>query len=151
MKRGVKNQRVQQYVHHTPLNTPRVRVLEEALRVNLLSVARSPTPRGADESRHCRYHQNMGHSTEDCATLRDKLESLVQAGHLREFVQRMNSCPRRSHVGQGSRQLAERQDPPTTERPGTNRNGERPLRGVINTISGGFAGEDRLQSLGKDI
>ncbi|XP_022637925.1 uncharacterized protein LOC111241862 [Vigna radiata var. radiata] len=105
VKRGAEMQRAQQYVHHTPLSAPRVRVLEEALRANLLSVARSPTPRGADESKHCRYHQNMGHSTEDCVTLKDKLESLVQAGHLREFVQRVNSRPR---GGRGAKETVNR-------------------------------------------
>ncbi|XP_014501625.1 uncharacterized protein LOC106762304 [Vigna radiata var. radiata] len=140
VKRGAKMQRAQQYVHHTPLSAPRVRVLEEALRTNLLSVARSPTPRGADESKLCRYHQNMGHSTEDCVTLKDKLESLMQAGHLREFVQRVNSRPRRGQGGQGSRQSAVRRELLTAERPKGERSGERPLREVINTISGGFAG-----------
>lgn len=61
--------------------------MEEALRANMLIVTQSSTPRGADERKHCWYHQNMGHTTEDCITLKDKLESFVQAGHLREFVQ----------------------------------------------------------------
>ncbi|XP_022641636.1 uncharacterized protein LOC111242486 [Vigna radiata var. radiata] len=140
VKRGAEMQRDQQYVHHTPLSASRVRVLEEALRANLLSVARSPTPRGVDESKHCRYHQNMGHSTEDCVTLKDKLKSLVQAGHLREFVQRMNSRPSGRQGGQGNRQPAVRREPLTTERQEDDESRERPLRGVINTISGGFAG-----------
>lgn len=74
--------RIPQYVHHTPLNAPRARVIEKALRADLLTILKSPTPRGADESKYCRYHQNMGHITEDYITLKDKLESLVQAGHL---------------------------------------------------------------------
>ncbi|XP_014491061.1 uncharacterized protein LOC106753722 [Vigna radiata var. radiata] len=140
VKRGAEIQRAQQYFHHTPLSAPRVRVLEEALRANLLTVARSPTPRGADESKHCRYHQNMGHSTEDCVALRDKLESLVQAGHLREFVRRENPNPRGA-TGRHRGQLPVGQRPqPTTERTEGEGSGGRPLRGVINTISGGFAG-----------
>lgn len=71
--------RTQQYVHHTPLNAPRVRVLKEALRADLMTVTRASTPLGADESKYCRYHQNRGHTTKDCITLKDKLETLVQA------------------------------------------------------------------------
>ncbi|XP_014515523.1 uncharacterized protein LOC106773338 [Vigna radiata var. radiata] len=140
VRREPETRGIQQYVHHTPLNAPRVRVMEEALRAHLLSVVRSPTPRGADESKHCRYHQNRGHSTEDCVTLKDKLESLVQAGHLREFVQRVNPRVGRSRAGQGELQPVVRRDPPGNERPETNGGNERPLRGIINTISGGFAG-----------
>ncbi|XP_014511715.1 uncharacterized protein LOC106770417 [Vigna radiata var. radiata] len=140
VKRGIEVQRAQQYFHHTPLSAPRVTVLEEALRANLLTVARSPTPRGADESKHCRYHQNMGHSTEDCVALRDKLESLVQAGHLREFVQRGNPGPREIPGRHGGRLPAGQRVPPAAERTKGGGSGERPLRGVINTISGGFAG-----------
>lgn len=54
--RGVEQSRIQQYVHHTPLNAPRVRVLEETLRADLLTVVQTPTPLGADESKYCRYH-----------------------------------------------------------------------------------------------
>lgn len=87
-QRGEGQFRVPQYVHHTPLNVPRTRVMEEALRADLLTVVKTPTPLGANESKYCRYHQNREHTTKDCTTLKDKLESLVQEGHLREFVQR---------------------------------------------------------------
>lgn len=50
--RGMDNPKIPQYVHYTSLNAPRVRVMEEALRADLLTVARSPTPRGADERKH---------------------------------------------------------------------------------------------------
>ncbi|XP_014522446.1 uncharacterized protein LOC106778949 [Vigna radiata var. radiata] len=80
------SQRMQRYVHHTPLNLPRARVLEEALRANLMTTIHAPTPLGADESKYCRYHQNRGHTTEDCVALKDKLETLVQAGQLKRFV-----------------------------------------------------------------
>lgn len=86
--KGGDQPRAPQYIHHTPLNAPRARVMEEALRANLLMVVRSPTPLGLDESKHYRYHQNKDNTTEDCVTLKDKLESLVQAGNLQKFVQR---------------------------------------------------------------
>lgn len=94
--------RVQQYVHHTPLNLPRARVLEEALRADLMTTVQAPTPFGVDESKYCRYHQNRGHSTEDYVTLKDKLETLVQEGHLRRFVQRPSRPPSRGNRWRGS-------------------------------------------------
>lgn len=92
-QRGMDQARAFQYVHHTPLNAPRARVMEEALRTDLLTVVRVPTPLGADERKYCQYHQNRGHTTEDCTTLTDKLLSLVQAGHLQRFVQRHRGEP----------------------------------------------------------
>lgn len=46
------------------------------------------TSKNADMSRYCRYHQKYGHDTEECVALKDKIEELVRAGHLRQFVQR---------------------------------------------------------------
>ncbi|WVZ15676.1 hypothetical protein V8G54_013242 [Vigna mungo] len=128
--------RISQYLHHTPLNAPRARVMEEALRADLMVATRSPTPRGADESKHCKYHQNMGHTTEDCITLKDKLESLVQAGHLREFVQRKGTS---SGAGTNNGNRPPRRKTENLGNPQGARD-DRPLRGVFNTISGGFAG-----------
>ncbi|XP_014521996.1 uncharacterized protein LOC106778541 [Vigna radiata var. radiata] len=93
--------KIQQYVHHTPLNAPRARVLEEALRVDLMAVVQIPTLVGADESKYCRYHQNRGHTTEDCVTLKDKLETLVQAGHLQRMIRWSYDCsiPSRESFG----------------------------------------------------
>ncbi|XP_014515666.1 uncharacterized protein LOC106773495 [Vigna radiata var. radiata] len=129
--------RMQRYVHHTPLNAPRTRVLEEALRADLIAVVQIPTPAGVDKSKYCRYHQNRGHTTEDCVTLKDKLEALVQAGHLQRFVQRRGSLGR-------TRPSLTRRDPQVRNQQradrSRSRSTERVVRGVINTISGGFAG-----------
>ncbi|WVZ07299.1 hypothetical protein V8G54_020645 [Vigna mungo] len=142
-RRNVEVPRISQYLHHTPLNAPRARVMEEALRADLIVATRSPTPRGADESKHYRYHQNMGHTTENCITLKDKMESLVQAGHLREFVQRKGtpSGPGTNSGNRPPRRKAENSGNPQVTQPhGQGEGSDRPLRGVINTISGGFAG-----------
>ncbi|XP_014503340.1 uncharacterized protein LOC106763689 [Vigna radiata var. radiata] len=132
--------RAQQYAHHTPLNAPRVRVLEEALRADLMTVTQASSPPGADESKYCRYHQNRGHTTEDCVTLKDKLETLVQAGHLQRFVQRHRGTSS-SRAGR----LNTRNDPPKKNYHqrrdrSRSRSQDRMVRGVINTILGGFAG-----------
>ncbi|XP_014496299.1 uncharacterized protein LOC106757947 [Vigna radiata var. radiata] len=75
------------FQQYTPLNAPRAKILQEALSAQALPPPRSrPTPSGADHTKHCLYHKNMGHSTEECITLRDKIEELIRAGHLKEFI-----------------------------------------------------------------
>ena len=50
-----------------------------------------PNKMGGDSSRrnqslYCHYHQDKGHNTEDCKTLRDHLNQLVKAGKLNRFL-----------------------------------------------------------------
>ncbi|XP_014522974.1 uncharacterized protein LOC106779390 [Vigna radiata var. radiata] len=126
--------RLLQHIHHTPLNAPRTRVMEEVLRADLLKAVRAPTPLGVDESKYCRYHQNRGHTTEDCNTLKDKLENLIQVGHLQKFVQRRQTCTPNVTTHQSDKRS--RRDQSRSR----SRSRERVTIGIINTISGGFAG-----------
>jgi len=62
--------------------------MEKALSADLLKApSKTPTPQSAHQTKHCRYHRNFGHTTGDCWALKDKIEELIQAGHLRHFVQ----------------------------------------------------------------
>ena len=50
-----------------------------------------PNKMGRDPSKrnlslYCHYHQDKGHTTEDCRTLCDHLGQLVKAGRLRQFL-----------------------------------------------------------------
>ena len=131
----------------------RARILEEALNTDLITAPRrAPTPPNANTTKHCRYHQNYGHTTEECFTLKDKIEELIQVGHLRRFVKRegggfssrgeREKCyeqPRRTsgyreREGEGTRKGAEPKKDYERDRR------ERPLRGIINYILGGFVG-----------
>ena len=52
---------------------------------------RWPNKMGGDPSRrnqnlYCTYHQEKGHTTEQCKVLKDHLKQLVKTGHLKEFV-----------------------------------------------------------------
>ncbi|XP_027932895.1 uncharacterized protein LOC114188521 [Vigna unguiculata] len=144
-----KDSRQPKYRRYTPLVSNRARILEEALNTDLITAPqRAPTP-----PKHCRYHRNYGHTIEECFTLKDKIEELIQAGHLRRFVKRegggfstrgeREKCyeeqPRRTsgyreREGEDTRRRVE---PKKDDEQDTR---ERPLRGVINYISGGFAG-----------
>jgi len=81
--------------NYTPLKVPRGKILDEALQTELISTLKqTQTPPNADTAKRCQYHRNYGHTTEGCQALRDKIEELVQAGHLCKFVKTTMSAPR---------------------------------------------------------
>jgi len=55
------------FSRYTPLTTERGRILDEALNAELIPPLRKVvSPNNADRRKRCRYHQNTGHSTEEC-------------------------------------------------------------------------------------
>jgi len=79
--------RLSKFMTYTPFNANRGWILEEALSTDILPVPRrATTPRNANTTKHYRFHQNYGHTTEECVALKDKIEEFIQAGHLRQFV-----------------------------------------------------------------
>jgi len=140
------------FLWYTPLTAERGRILDEALNIELIPPPRKVAcPNNADRRKKCRYHQNSGHSTEECQALNDKIKELIQVGHLHRFVRngrdtrrsprreepskRMRSPPR----GRKDDHRSWRDDPPRMDDPPreADRGGNRE---VINTIAGGFAG-----------
>ena len=47
-------------------------------------------PLRCNQNLHCQYHQERGHTTEDCRTLWNHLEQLVREGRLQQFLYRPN-------------------------------------------------------------
>ena len=47
-------------------------------------------PLRRNQSLYCQYHQDQGHTTEDCRNLWDHLDQLVQEGKLRQFLYNSN-------------------------------------------------------------
>ncbi|XP_027932808.1 uncharacterized protein LOC114188420 [Vigna unguiculata] len=118
-------------------------------------------------SKYCQYHHNNGYTTEECETLRDKVEELNRIGHLKHYVKNTGeegSRPRYDKTDNGRFERREERRPEHKEsrrEPGRNPNLERrmeqqqqdkrlddrpPMRGTINTISRGFAGGGRFSS-----
>lgn len=57
---------------------PREKILQEALNVDsMYEPKRRPTSSKVDDNKYCLYHKNMGHTTEECVTLKDKIEELI--------------------------------------------------------------------------
>ncbi|PKI46838.1 hypothetical protein CRG98_032776 [Punica granatum] len=73
-----------------PLNAPKAVVLNE---IEWLGIGTPPQVKkkgdiGNDPNSYCRYPKARGHNTEDCKTLKVDIERLIQAGHLRSFIQK---------------------------------------------------------------
>ena len=51
---------------------------------------RADTMRGPkskrDPNKYCRYHQDRGHTTDECRQLKDEIEGLISRGYLRQYV-----------------------------------------------------------------
>lgn len=54
---------------------------------------RVDTPPRVDSSKHQLYHRNHGHLTEECKTLKDKIEDLIKNSCLKDFFFTKNHLP----------------------------------------------------------
>ena len=141
------------FTRYAPLTVACSRILDEALQADLIPPQRkTTTPPNADMTKYCRYHRNHGHTTEECKALQDKIEELVRAGHFCRFIRRDDHSsssrsrqpPRSDHRRPPHESRHDRHPvQPTSQEPESARTditpADPPLRGTINTISGGFA------------
>ncbi|GKV11548.1 hypothetical protein SLEP1_g22796 [Rubroshorea leprosula] len=78
-------------VNWTPFNIPRSQIFMQIK--NKMDLRRPGPMRTAaatrDHTRYCDFHQDHGHTTEQCNNLRSELESLAQKGMLNEYIQRV--------------------------------------------------------------
>ncbi|KAG5026682.1 hypothetical protein JHK86_022596 [Glycine max] len=58
-----------------------------------------PCKLGLDKTKYYRYHHRYGYNIEDCWALKDKIEELIQAGYLAQFVKRTNIHSARARHG----------------------------------------------------
>ncbi|CAA0843037.1 Unknown protein, partial [Striga hermonthica] len=119
------------YEHYTPLTSPRGQVYEMLERRGETKMFGKPQPLPKRSGKapvkgdpYCRYHRDYGHWTNHCKELKDEIERLIRAGHLKEFVVQ----------DRGKKDDTEGVD--RKRRP--EEQGERALkRGVIHMIAGG--------------
>ncbi|GKV20170.1 hypothetical protein SLEP1_g30327 [Rubroshorea leprosula] len=78
-------------VNWTPFNLPRSQIFMQIK--NKMDLRRPGPMRTAaatrDHTRYYDFHQDHGHTTEQCNSLRSELESLAQKGMLNEYIQRV--------------------------------------------------------------
>ncbi|GKV26048.1 hypothetical protein SLEP1_g35410 [Rubroshorea leprosula] len=83
----------------TPFNLPRSQIFMQIK--NKMDLRRpgpmKTAPASRDHTKYCDFHQDHGHTTEQCNSLRSELESLAQKGLLNEYIQRTEQ-PRIIHM-----------------------------------------------------
>ncbi|CAA0814775.1 Unknown protein, partial [Striga hermonthica] len=73
---------------YTPLSASRVRILEVMEREIHDNVVRWPQtrkdgPTQPKSNLYCRFHKDYGHNTDECRHLKNEIERLIKAGHLK--------------------------------------------------------------------
>ena len=51
--------------------------------------------------KYCRYHQNHGHTTDECKHLKDEIEGLISRGYLRWYVRNWGDYHPRNNKNNG--------------------------------------------------
>ena len=69
-------------------------IMKEGL-LECLPLMRSDRSRHDPEKR-CNFHNDIGHATEDCFSLKNTIESLVRKGAIKQFVKK-NHTPMIAH------------------------------------------------------
>nr|XP_025616499.1 uncharacterized protein LOC112708784 [Arachis hypogaea] len=140
-KKGFKP--VPRYESYTQFNTKRDEIIKEILNSKLIKPPRKagnyPEPKNIDKSKYCTFHQKHGHTTDECIIAKDLLERLARQGHLDKFIaghmqKRTVSNSEQPSTGQSSKEKDKAPAQP---------------RGVINCISGGYAGGGSTSSARK--
>ena len=86
---GSTNTQVVNVVFREPVHRVLEKIKNEPFFKWLNKMAGNPTRR--NPSLYCQYHQEQGHTTEECRNLWDHLEQLVQEGKLKELLHHSNS------------------------------------------------------------
>ena len=72
----------------TPLTTSVSQVLREVRNEQFLrwSTQMKSDPSTRDNTKHCEFHRDYGHRTNDCIQLKKEIEYLIRRGYLRRFI-----------------------------------------------------------------
>ena len=90
-----------------------------------------------NQNKYCRYHKDIGHTTEECITLKDEIKKLIHRGYLQDYINNKRTRAQndgleaepqheiwtildRPHFTRETREAQERYVQETKERPLTN-------------------------------
>ncbi|XP_057760155.1 uncharacterized protein LOC130980501 [Arachis stenosperma] len=129
--------------NYTRFNTKREKIIKEILNAKII---KPPTRAGSyqdqrfvDKSKHYAFHQKYGHTTDECVIAKDLLERLARQGLLDKYIE-----------GRKHRESNREEHHQTSASKETNKwLNNNPPKGVINYISGGFAGGGETNSARK--
>ncbi|XP_059436595.1 uncharacterized protein LOC132169598 [Corylus avellana] len=93
----------QQYVEWTPLNTTVYKVFMEVKKDPSFRWPgrMKPPPQNRNTRKFCEYHNDHGHQTEDCISLRFEIEKFLRNGKLLNFLVEENGKGKSTQDGQG--------------------------------------------------
>ncbi|XP_072073769.1 uncharacterized protein [Arachis hypogaea] len=134
---------VPRYESYTQFNTKRDDIIKEILNSKLIKPPRKagtyPESKTVDKSKYCTFHQKHGHTTDECVIAKDLLERLARQGHLDKFIvgRMQKNATSASDLGTASPSSKEKDKAPAQP------------RGIINCISGGYAGGGHTRSARK--
>ncbi|XP_015941655.1 uncharacterized protein LOC107467132 [Arachis duranensis] len=124
-------------------NTKRDDIIKEILNSKLIKPPRKagayPESKTVDKSKYCTFHQKHGHTTDECVIAKDLLERLARQGHLDKFItgRMQKNVTSASDLAAASPSSKEKDNAPAQP------------RGIINCISGGYAGGRHTSSARK--
>ncbi|KAL0394904.1 UNVERIFIED_CONTAM: hypothetical protein Slati_4456600 [Sesamum latifolium] len=138
---------------YTPLTVPITQALMAVEGKGLLSRPRiyRDGRRQPKSNKFCRFHNNYGHTTEECRHLKSEIERLIQNGYLQEYVcweKARGTGPYQKHKTDKGKEV---KDPspaslvknvPRTSMMGRIKVNDPPRKGIIRMITGGPAGGD---------
>ncbi|XP_016172677.1 uncharacterized protein LOC107615077 [Arachis ipaensis] len=131
------------YESYTQFNAKRDNIIKEILNFKLIKRPRKagnyPEPKNVNESKYCIFHQKYGNTTDECVIAKDLLERLARQGHLDKFI-----------AGHMQKRSVPTSDPSPIG--SSSKDKEKVLaqpRGIINCISGGYAGGGHTSSARK--
>lgn len=77
---------------YTSLSVPPEQILVVVQNTDLLKRPErlKTNPDRRNKHKYCMFHQDHGHTSRNCIQLRDKIESLIKEGYLKEFVSESN-------------------------------------------------------------
>ncbi|XP_057719609.1 uncharacterized protein LOC130934033 [Arachis stenosperma] len=132
------------YNTYTRFNTRRENIIREILNAKIIKpparAGNYQDQRFVDKTKHCAFHRKFGHTTDDCIVAKDLLERLARQGLLDKYIET------RKGKGGNSDRIEHKQ---ATADDKKERITPDPPRGVINHISGGFAGGGETSSARK--
>ncbi|XP_057747913.1 uncharacterized protein LOC130967109 [Arachis stenosperma] len=134
---------VPRYESYTQFNTKRDDIIKEILNSKLIKPPRKagayPESKTVDKSKYCTFHQKHGHTTDECVIAKDLLERLARQGHLDKFIagRMQKNTTSASDLAAAGPSSKEKDKTPTQP------------RGIINCISGGYAGGGHTSSARK--
>ncbi|XP_072087192.1 uncharacterized protein [Arachis hypogaea] len=133
------------YETYTQFNAKRDDIIKEILNSKLIKPPRKagsyPEPKNIDKSKYCTFHQKYGHTTDECVIAKDLLERLARQGHLDKVISghmQKRSVPTSDTLPVGPSSSSKDKDKAPAQ-----------PRGIINCISGGYAGGGQTSSARK--